>query len=180
MMFARTIMRAVAFSGREPAMALQRTNELIISDSASDMFVTVHYGLLDIMAHRLTYSSAGHNLALHVPADGSHQTELKTSGLALGIVSDAQFEQKAVDLLPGDVVLFYTDGAIDTLNPQGEPFGEQRLTECLCAHRAEPAEAIAEAIDADVQEWAGTEAQYDDFTLIVIKRSLGSGEPERQ
>jgi phosphoserine phosphatase RsbU/P len=178
MMFARTVIRAVAFSGREPATALQRINELILSDSTSDMFVTVHYGLLDLTAHRLTFSSAGHNLALHVPASGSPVSELTTNGLALGIVSDAQFEQKAVDLLPGDIVLFYTDGAIDTLNSQGESFGEQRLTECLCAHRAEPAEAIAEAIDETVRVWAGTEAQYDDFTLIVIKRSLVSGEAE--
>lgn len=180
MMFARTVIRAVAFSGREPATALQRINELIISDSASDMFVTAHYGLLDITAHRLTYSSAGHNLALYVPGDGGQARELMTTGLALGIVSDAQFEQKAVDLLPGDVVLFYTDGAIDTLNAQGESFGETRLTECLCAHRGEPAEAIADAIDASVREWAGGEAQYDDFTLIVMRRSLTSGEPEAQ
>jgi sigma-B regulation protein RsbU (phosphoserine phosphatase) len=74
------------------------------------------------------------------------------------------------------VVLFYTDGAIDTLNAQGESFGETRLTECLCANRLQPAEAIADAIDASVREWAGGEAQYDDFTLIVIKRSLASGE----
>ena len=120
MMFARTVIRAVAFSGREPATALQRINELILSDSTSDMFVTAHYGLLDIAGHRLTYSSAGHNLALYVPADGSEARELMTTGLALGIVYDAEFEQKAVDLLPGDVVLFYTDGAIDTLNAQGE------------------------------------------------------------
>ena len=94
MMFARTVIRAVAFSGREPATALQRINELILSDSTSDMFVTVHYGLLDIMAHRLTYSSAGHNLALYVPADGSDAIELTTSGLALGIVSDAAVRAK--------------------------------------------------------------------------------------
>ena len=68
------------------------------------------------MAHRLTYGSAGHNLALYVPADGSDAIELTTAGLALGIVSDAEFEQKTVQLLPGDVVLFYTDGAIDTLD----------------------------------------------------------------
>lgn len=70
------------------------------------------------------------------------------------------------------MVLFYTDGAIDTLDAQGEAFGETRLKECLCDHRAEPAEAIAEAIDEAVRVWAGAEAQYDDFTLIVIKRSL--------
>ena len=96
-----------------------------------------------------------------------------TTGMALGIVSDAQFEQKTLDLSPGDVVLFYTDGAIDTLDLQGEAFGEERLRRCLSDHRSEPAEAIADAIDAAVRGWAGDQAQYDDFTLIVIKRVAG-------
>jgi sigma-B regulation protein RsbU (phosphoserine phosphatase) len=170
MMFARTIMRAVAFSGRDPATALGRVNDLILSDSASDMFVTAHYGVLDISRHRLTYASAGHNLALHAPAAVSNATQLMAGGLALGITRDAQFEQKSVDLLPGDVVLFYTDGAIDTLNAAGEEFGEERLASLLREHKAEPAESIAGAIDAAVQAWAGREAQYDDLTLIVIKR----------
>ncbi len=170
MMFARTIIRVVAFSGRDPATALQRANELILSDSTSDMFVTANYGVLDIVEHRLTYSSAGHNLALHAPAAGAHLTELKTDGLALGIIDDVNFEQKTVDLDPGDVVLFYTDGAIDTLNPAGDAFGEERLAELLLQHKDQPAEAIAGAIDAAVRTWAAGESQYDDFTLIVIRR----------
>lgn len=171
MMFARTIMRAVAFSGREPATALQRTNELILSDSVAEMFVTAHYGVLDVMSHHLIYSSAGHNLALHAAGPGCQLQPLTANGLALGITVDAQFEQKTVDLAPGDVVLFYTDGAIEALNEAGEEFGEERLAQCLCEHKAEPAEAIAEAIDAAVQVWGGREAQYDDLTLIVIKRN---------
>ncbi len=170
MMFARTIMRAVAFSGRDPATALQRVNDLILSDSTSDMFVTAHYGVLDIGAHQLTYASAGHNLALHAAAGECSAQPLTAHGLALGITVDVQFEQKTVDLRGGDVVLFYTDGAIDTLNAGGEEFGEERLSALVCEHKGEPAESIAGAIDAAVLAWAGGEAQYDDFTLIVIKR----------
>ena len=170
MMFARTIIRTVALSGREPALALQRANDLILSDSTSDMFVTASYGVLDAAAHQLTYSSAGHNLALHAPAEETRPIELKTDGLALGIIDDVNFEQKTVDLNPGDVVLFYTDGATDTLNPAGDEFSEERLAELLLQHKDQPAEAIAGAIDAAVRMWAAGESQYDDFTLIVIRR----------
>lgn len=170
MMFARTVIRTVALSGRDPSEALERANKLILSDSTSDMFVTANYGVLDIAAHRLTYSSAGHNLALHAPAGGAQLNELTADGLALGIIDDIQLEQKTVDLEPGDVVLFYTDGAIDTLNPAGEAFGDERLAELLGQHKAEPAETIAGAIDAAVRTWAAGESQYDDFTLIVIRR----------
>jgi serine phosphatase RsbU (regulator of sigma subunit) len=170
MMFARTIMRAVAFSGRDPATALERVNDLILSDSTSDMFVTAHYGVLDTLHHRLAYASAGHNLALHAPSAGADVQQLMARGLALGITRDAQFEQKTVDLLPGDVVLFYTDGAVDTLNRAEEEFGEARLSALLSEHKAEPAESIADRIDAAVLAWAAGEAQFDDLTLIVIKR----------
>ena len=59
MMFARTLLRAVAFSDREPAATLERTNELIISDSTSDMFVTAYYSILDSERHELTYAERG-------------------------------------------------------------------------------------------------------------------------
>lgn len=170
MMFARTLLRAVAFSGREPAAALARTNELILSDSTSDMFVTVYYSILDSVSHRLIYASAGHNLALFCHADGRVPEPMITGGIALGIVEEAEFEQKAVALAPGDVVLFYTDGAVDALNAQGEAFGEERLAEILHAQRGAPAAAIADAIDAAVRIFAGETPQYDDFTLILVKR----------
>lgn len=170
MMFARTLLRAAAFSGRTPAAALQRTNELILSDSTSDMFVTAYYSVLDAVSHRLTYASAGHNLAFYAPAGACDAREMITAGIALGIVEQTEIEQKTLDLCPGDVVLFYTDGAIDTLNATGEAFGEERLREILCVHRHEPAEAIAEAIDQAVQAFAGNQAQYDDFTLVLVKR----------
>ncbi len=170
MMFARTLLRAVAFSGRTPAAALQRANELILSDSTSDMFITAYYSVLDTAAHRLTYASGGHNLAFYAPADGCQVEEMITAGIALGIVEQTDIEQKSLDLRPGDVVLFYTDGAIDTLNAAGEAFGEERLRDILCDHRHEPAETIAAAIDNAVQAFAGDQAQYDDFTLVLVKR----------
>ncbi len=170
MMFARTLLRAVAFSGREPAAALARANELILADSMSDTFVTAYYSVLEVGGHALTYASAGHNLALYAPAGGGPAEPMITGGIALGIIPDAEFEQKTLELSPGDVVLFYTDGAPDTLNAAGEEFGEERLAEVLRAHRHEPAEAIADAIDTAVRAFAGEAAQYDDLTLIVVKR----------
>lgn len=170
MMFARTLMRAVAFSGREPAAALARTNEIILSDSTSDMFVTAYYSVLDSERHRLTYASAGHNLAFFCPADGGVPTPMITGGIALGIVDEAEIEQKTLDLAPGDVVLFYTDGAAEAIDATDAAFGEERLAAVLREQRAQPAEAIAEAIEAAVQAFVAGQPQYDDFTLILVKR----------
>lgn len=170
MMFARTLLRAVAFSDREPAATLERTNELIISDSTSDMFVTAYYSILDSERHELTYASAGHNLAFYSPADGRLPEPMITGGIALGIIDEAEIEEKTLALAPGDLVLFYTDGAVDALNAEGAAFGEESLIELLHAQRDQPAEAIADAIDAAVRAFAADSPQYDDFTLILVKR----------
>jgi sigma-B regulation protein RsbU (phosphoserine phosphatase) len=170
MMFARTLMRAVAMSGREPAAALARTNELIISDSTADMFITVDYSILDVDHHTLTYASAGHNLVLYAPADGRTPEPMITGGVALGVVVPADFEQKSLTLAPGEAVLFYSDGVTEAINAASEQFGEERLTALLQAHRGEPAEAIADAIEKAVAEFTEGEGQYDDFTLVLVKR----------
>jgi sigma-B regulation protein RsbU (phosphoserine phosphatase) len=170
MVFARTLMRAVAISGRGPAEALVRVNDLMLSDSRSEMFVTAYYSTLDTANHLLTYASAGHNLAIHVPADGRTTTALITEGIPLGILAPAQIEEKTLSLSPGDVVLFYTDGVTEAVNAEGEEFGEERLAELLRVHRAEPAEAIAGAIETAVREFTGDLVQADDFTLVLVKR----------
>jgi serine phosphatase RsbU (regulator of sigma subunit)/putative methionine-R-sulfoxide reductase with GAF domain len=170
MMFARTLLRAVAMGGREPAAALGRTNELVVSDSTADMFITAYYSILDPEQHILTYASAGHNLALYAPADGRPPEPMTTAGIALGVVIPASFAQKTLTLGPGDVLLFYTDGVTEAINVAEEQFGEERLTALLHAHRSEPAEAIAAAIEAAVAEFVEGQAQYDDFTLVLVKR----------
>ncbi|MCX6031473.1 MAG: GAF domain-containing protein [Chloroflexi bacterium] len=124
MMFARTLLRAVAMSGREPASALARANELAVSDSAADMFVTAYYSILDPRRHILTYASAGHNLALYAPADDQPPVPMTTAGIALGVVVPANFTQKTLALASGDVVLFYTDGVTEAINAAEEQFGE--------------------------------------------------------
>jgi len=177
MMFARTLLRAVAFSRREPAATLVRANDLIVSDSSADMFVTAYYSILDVRNHLLTYASAGHNLALYAPAGEGAPEPMTTAGIVLGIVSPVTIGQKTLYLAPGDVVLFYTDGVTEAVNAASEEFGSARLAALVVAHRDQPAEAIADAIEAAVHEFAGDAPQFDDFTLILLKRDNGKTSP---
>lgn len=170
MMFARTLIRAVAVSGRDPAGVLMRANELMLADSRSDMFVTAYYSVLDAENHVLTYASAGHNLGLYAPADGCAGSSLVTEGMPLGIMAPLEIGQKRLAMAPGDVVLFYTDGVTEAVNAADEPFGEERLLDVLCTNRGRPAAEIADAIETAVREFTGDIQLYDDFTLVLIQR----------
>ncbi|HEX9115254.1 MAG TPA: PP2C family protein-serine/threonine phosphatase, partial [Anaerolineae bacterium] len=169
MMFARTLMRTIAFSGRAPAAMLERSNELIVSDSTTDMFITAYYSILDHRRHILTYASAGHNLAFYMPADGEPEP-MTTEGLVLGIINPVHIGQRSLLLAPGDLVMFYTDGVNEALSREGKEFGQERLAGLLSQHRGEPAEAIVDAIEGALREFGGGSAQYDDVTLLLLKR----------
>jgi len=178
MMFARTLLRAAAIGGRNPAAVLERTNQLMLADSASDMFVTAYYGVLDPEAHTLTVASAGHNLAVFAPGGAGDPVPLTTPGIPLGILAPAEIEERLIQLCPGDVVIFYTDGISEALSPAGEVFGEERLLALMRETRSLSADEIAATLADAVQAFIGDETQPDDITLIVLKRNEDETSPE--
>ncbi len=92
----------------------------------------------------------------YAPADGGRRCAADHRGIALGIIASAEIEQKSLDLAPGDVVLFYTDGVTDASNPAGESVRRGAAGRRCCPRTAtQPAEAIADAIEAAVAEFVG-------------------------
>ena len=75
----------------------------------------------------LTYVNAGHNPPLLCCANQEQLTQLGPTGMALGVMDEATFEQRTVQCHPGDLVLFYTDGITEALDECEEDFGVQRL-----------------------------------------------------
>ncbi len=169
MVMARTLMRAAAISPRTPAQALERVNQLIRSDSSADLFVTVLYAQINPRSGTVRLSSAGHNPPLHCDALGN-VTVCRLRGIALGVAESVTLEEHTLQLCPGDVLLLYTDGLIDALNPQGDRFGLERLMQALSRHHALSAEGIAQALRSEVDAFVADEPLFDDETFIVIKR----------
>ena len=170
MALSRTLMRTVAIDGCSPAAAVARTNELILADARTDLFVTLFYALLWPESGEIRFVNAGHMPAVWVrAADGTTQ-ELTTPGMALGVLREIEFREDVAHLQPGDAVVLYTDGVTDATNAKRELFGRPRLRQVLGAHRHLPADELASAVDAAVAEFVGDAPQADDFTLLVAKR----------
>lgn len=169
MVMSRTLMRAVAISGRAPAKALIRVNHLIQSDSAADLFVTMLYARWDACTGRVTYSNAGHNPPL-LCTQGEVQV-CRSRGMALGIADQIVVDSNEIMLQAGDVLLLYTDGFTDALNSDYEEFGMVRLQTALQAAHHLDAAGIVAALQKAVGDFAGDEPTFDDQTLVVIKRN---------
>ncbi|MDW8298167.1 MAG: GAF domain-containing protein [Anaerolineae bacterium] len=170
MALCRTNIRAAAFNRDDPVETLLRVNELLLSDSRSDMFVTVWYGVWNPATGEIAYANTGHNPPLLMSADGS-SVELTAKGIALGVIENIKLEKKTCVMASGDILVAYTDGITDALRSDGTEFGVIGLHNTVLHHRQRSAVEIEQAIIQALDKFTGNEPPFDDVTLIVIKRT---------
>ncbi|MCP5094657.1 MAG: SpoIIE family protein phosphatase [Chloroflexi bacterium] len=171
MALSRTIIRTIAYNRVDPASTLMRVNQIIDSETQTDLFVTVFYAVWDAKFNVLTYANAGHNPPLLFKKKGENQL-LSTQGMALGVLPDVTIEQKFVQLDPGDTVIYYTDGVTEAMNEDYDEFGMQRLETTARNNHQRTAHDILEAITQRITAHAGDTPQFDDITLVIMKRDL--------
>jgi sigma-B regulation protein RsbU (phosphoserine phosphatase) len=170
MALSRIVVRVNAiWHQKVPVTAIRDANAIITADSKSSMFITLFYGILDAGERSLTYVNAGHNPPLLCrSADGAF-LELSATGMAIGVIPDAEYTSETVELGPGDVLVLFTDGITEAENALKEMYGEGRLRETIASVRTLPASEIMAAILASVHEFTGDNPQSDDITLMVIR-----------
>ena len=149
-----------------------RINNFLYQSLGETEFVTAIYGVIDLDTHRFTYSSAGHLPPILLRKNG-HPCFLEEGGLPLGAFPDVEYPEGHVDIRVGDVMLLYTDGAVEAIGPEDEEFGRDRLVEALRQVRDRPAREIRTELIEEIRRFSGSNRLADDLTFVVIKR-LGS------
>ncbi len=155
--------------GRRAAAAIRDANTIIAKDSKSGMFVTLFYGFLDSDTRTLTYVNAGHNPPIHFHAADGTLTDLPATGIAMGAIIDAPFTQDTVQMLPGDVLVLYTDGITEAENADLKMFGVEQLEGIIISSRGLSADGLCGKILGAVRAFTGDHPQSDDITLMVIR-----------
>lgn len=150
-------------------------NRLLAESIPDNRFATFFYGVLDPARRRLTYVNAGHNPPMLL-RDGDRDRDaaqpivrLEPTGTMLGMFTDIAFDQRVVEVASGDVLIVYSDGICDALNPRGEDYGDERLAAVVRAHARLPAATLQERILDDVAAFGNGVAPFDDMTLVVAK-----------
>lgn len=164
---ARTLLRAAAQRLVLPAQVLHRVNDALCDQLPPGTFVTCLYAILDPASGRLRYANAGQSPPYRCGPRGV--TELRASGWPLGMMPDRTYEEAETILAPGDSVLCYSDGLIETHCPTRAMFGTPRLAEILAAHH--PGEPLIATVRGAHAAFAGPVwEQEDDLTLVAIAR----------
>jgi sigma-B regulation protein RsbU (phosphoserine phosphatase) len=171
MAFTRTALRASVGHSDTPAEAICEANKLICQDSFESLFATLIYARLSTDSGEVTYVNAGHNPALLYRSKQDEILPLKRSGLPLGVDNSSIYEQRSVELQPGDFIFFYTDGITEAVNTANEEFGIDRLLRLVYELRKSSAGEILSGLEKAFLEFADPAQSFDDITMMSVKRT---------
>jgi serine phosphatase RsbU (regulator of sigma subunit)/predicted enzyme related to lactoylglutathione lyase len=156
-----------AIASDHPQRFLRSVNHLFYENTADGDYATFFFSEYDDKTQRLCYANCGHLCALLLRCDDTLE-RLNSTSTVLGLFEhwDCSLEER--QLLPGDTLVLYTDGATESFNEAGEEFGERRLIEALRRHRGQSSQALIASIVEEVRQFNPNE-QQDDITLIVAR-----------
>lgn len=176
MALCQTKLRYIAMSGKSPAQTLCLLNSEMVHAMRSDMFITIIYLVIDPKSGEARFARAGHEPPLLARADSDEAAQpLKSSGMALGMVSEELFDEVMEDasfkMNSGDVLVLYTDGLTEAANPEGGEFTAKKLAQTISTLRSRNANDLNDEIIKSVEAFMGPGNKYgDDLTLLTVKK----------
>jgi phosphoserine phosphatase RsbU/P len=168
MAVARTMIRTMAHSGLAPLETLSRTNDLILEDADSGMFVTVYYSVFGANGTS-EHVNAGHNPCIVYRKRENNASLMPKGGRAIGWFPNNPLKRLELDLQPGDICVYYTDGVTEAENAVGQFYGEERLMKAVVRYASHQASDILLGILSDVSVFCGDVDPFDDQTLVVVR-----------
>ena len=162
-------LRAISAEGHVslPELAA-RMNHFLYRSTRSNSYATFFYAQVDEESRQLRYVNAGHNPP-YLLRSANGIEELSTGGMIIGMFPQASYEEAKLDLQSGDVLIIFTDGVTEAMNPKEEEFGEERLKALLRRVSCLPVNEMAAQISEELTSWIGSAPQHDDLTFIVMK-----------
>lgn len=163
-------LRAFLSSDLALAEVVRRMNDLMHASTAANKFVTAIFMDVDPASGHARVVNAGHNDGVILRADGTAE-RLKAGGLAVGLMAGRTYSETEWQLGAGDLVALYSDGVTEANDPEENEYSIERLIEFLRERPAASAEEIVKATYESVDAFADTAPQYDDITMMVVRRA---------
>ncbi|MBL8233964.1 MAG: SpoIIE family protein phosphatase [Bryobacterales bacterium] len=166
----RTQIKTTALGGSEPEQCLGAVNRFLVGEKIGRMFATCFYGVLDTRNGEFRYANAGHNPPYVRRTGGGIEALPLVGGLPLGVM-DRPYASGRIGLAPEDLLLLYTDGVTEAVDPQQELFSPARLQQCLESAPHLTSREIIAHIDQAVRTFTAGGPQSDDITMLALRRA---------
>jgi sigma-B regulation protein RsbU (phosphoserine phosphatase) len=177
MVAAHSAILSEAYDHESPAEVLDESNSVLYRDVPRGMFVAASYARLDAQRREMVWANAGqiypfllHRVRPADPQDYPRYLEATGASWPLGMDAVVKYDDQHLTLLPGDTLLFYTDGVVEAMNPARELYGFERLESLV--RSLQPGispQALIDAVLADVAAFVGPAEQHDDITMVAIR-----------
>jgi serine phosphatase RsbU (regulator of sigma subunit) len=174
----QTVLHLLAKTESSPAAILTKLNETLYRETPAGMFLSMFYGIWDRSTGLLRYCNAGHeHPLLYVKAEDAVR-EIVSDGVALGALDDAKafLDDSEIRLMPGDVLLLYTDGVVEAKNRGDSMFGIERLREDVAKLAGQTGYRYLNALKEDVDRFVAGAEQHDDITMLSLYVSPPDGD----
>ncbi len=168
MAVARTMIRSHAHSATSPVETLALTNDLILEDADSGMFVTAFHSILETDGNSV-HVNAGHNPPIVYRQATGKLSFMPRGGRAIGWFPNNPLAAEQLQLRPGDVVIYYTDGLTEAESLSGDFFGEERLFEAILESIDASVEQMSDHIMHRVDQFTAGAPPFDDLTLVIVR-----------
>lgn len=165
---AHALIIAEADGHSSPGQVLRMVNKHITHLEKSTQFVTALYGVLDTRTGEFSYARAGHEPPLLLQASGEVLRLPHQPGMALGLWEDIALDEYSLFLPRGSLLVMFTDGMTDCRNPQGKPFGLDRIMEIAGQLSGMTAQAGCDQLLETLVSYQNGSKQDDDVTLVAV------------
>jgi len=164
----QTALRTLVPINYDPCAIIDQLQHIYQHNINLTLFITLLLGRFDMATRRFSYVSAGHNPPLLINNTG-RVAWLAPTGAAIGLVEGAQYRLESRTLEPGDVLVFYTDGITEAMNPLRNMFGEERLADTVAGLRNLSASQIVTGLRQSVESFSEGQPLSDDATIVICK-----------
>jgi len=151
-----------------PRAVMNVLNDIVMKTAPRRILMTFFFGLLDPATQTLRFSSAGHLDPYVYRAGAKHLEALSSWGFPLGVKRREPFTEHAVDFEPGDRLILYSDGLIEAIDDDGDPFGFDRFEKTILACGHMDAEDIKKTLLNSIRKFTRNRPPEDDQTLVVV------------
>jgi serine phosphatase RsbU (regulator of sigma subunit) len=152
------------------ALLATRVNKLMHRGPDTRQYATLFFGIWDCARDQIEWVSGGHLPQLLVSGDHGGAVWLESTGPPLGLLPEATYRTRTIEVHPGDVVLLFTDGLVEAVNSEGEELGFERLANCVLSSRRGSLNDVRNALLRAFEEHVAIGGSTDDVTMILARR----------